>query len=486
MSVLYPSLLPKPFSWIILDDDKVVYPATSMPEAAMVTPPESVFDQLPSEIMGEIFLQCLLRKDYFVRPRSYDAPMVLCGVSHHWREVALSTPALWSSISVLFIHGQLRPNGLLARSWLERSGQHPLSIELVVEGDPRLESLAEVFQIFIPTYKRWRHARFDLCRAGHSALSLFPQNGLPLLEFLDINLESYDFFPRRSMTPFPDHLQHIFDESPRLRSLSWKWTHVKAPSLTTNQFLTELILDSHLAISECLLILSMCPKLEQCTFHNICKISSPKHPLPSIVRYDNLRRLHAETGTPIPTLFQSLTLPSLESLTVLESTRRGLPFDLLGAEQISNMIMRSSPPLKELTLENIPFVEDDLIQLLHSLNTLTVLDLNDEGSSLASRFTDKIVSALATRRSSDKATFLCPKLEVLRLRGCVASTDGIFAGMITLRLEAAISRSGVARLKAVHVEFGHTNLTPMQEHRLDVDVLKNMRAHGLNVRVFVR
>lgn len=504
MSLLL-SFLPCVVPRVIQDHDKALYPATSMPEDAIVTTPEDAFEQLPAEIIGEIFLQCLPHTDYFVRPRRLDAPMVLCSVSRRWREVALSTPALWSSISVLFLNGRLKPNTSLVQSWSDRSGQHPLSIELVVEEeecdslDARdLEILAGVFQILIPAYKRWRHARFNLCSNAHAVFASFPNDGTPLLEFLDINLDLRgvaEIYPEGSAGRFPDYLQNIFHDSPLLRSLTCKGTYVKAPSLfnTFNRALTELTLDCQLATSECLLILTMCPKLETCTFHQICKISSPDHPLPSSVTvasvYHNLRRLRVETGTPIPTLFQSLTLPSLESLTVLSTTQEPL-HDPLGAQAISNMIMRSSPPLQALTLENIPFIEENMIQLLHSLDSLSVLDLNDEGSVGPPRLSDKIVLALAGKRSFDNGTFLCPKLEVLRLCGRVATRDGVFAEMITLRLQAATSGSGVARLKAVHVEFGcvpqYLTSTFMQDRQrpLDNKNLKQLRADGLNVRFF--
>ncbi|KAJ7868299.1 hypothetical protein B0H13DRAFT_1511581, partial [Mycena leptocephala] len=54
---------------------------------------------LPPEILALIFIQCL--PDH-VFPSLSTAPLLLCGICHRWREVVLSTPNLWSSISLYF------------------------------------------------------------------------------------------------------------------------------------------------------------------------------------------------------------------------------------------------------------------------------------------------------------------------------------------------------------------------------------------------
>ncbi|KAJ7678797.1 hypothetical protein B0H17DRAFT_1131104 [Mycena rosella] len=82
---------------------------------------------LPSEIVSEIFLHAL-------DPRSLNtrspAPTVLAQVCGHWREIALSLPALWSTLSLKLNRATVTNRLAMANTWLTRSGARPLSISL--------------------------------------------------------------------------------------------------------------------------------------------------------------------------------------------------------------------------------------------------------------------------------------------------------------------------------------------------------------------
>ncbi|KIK66079.1 hypothetical protein GYMLUDRAFT_158763, partial [Collybiopsis luxurians FD-317 M1] len=86
--------------------------------------------QLPTEILAEIFVQCL-PSDYPVRDPS-EAPLLLTRICRGWRRVALDTPWLWRSLHVYLPQNlssaacSRRIEGVTA--WLERSGSLPTSI----------------------------------------------------------------------------------------------------------------------------------------------------------------------------------------------------------------------------------------------------------------------------------------------------------------------------------------------------------------------
>ncbi|KAJ7896261.1 hypothetical protein B0H14DRAFT_2678872 [Mycena olivaceomarginata] len=82
---------------------------------------------LPLEISSEIFLQSLdpLPKP---QPRARHAPMLLLNICNAWSAIALSTPALWSSIRIDFPCRE-RLTQLLP-IWFQRARNHPLSISL--------------------------------------------------------------------------------------------------------------------------------------------------------------------------------------------------------------------------------------------------------------------------------------------------------------------------------------------------------------------
>ncbi|KAJ7453704.1 hypothetical protein B0H11DRAFT_1621137, partial [Mycena galericulata] len=81
--------------------------------------------RLPSEISSEIFTQCL---PLLVEPGAHNIPILLLNICNTWTDIALSTPALWAAIRVVFP----RPEGFpqLLRTWLQRARNRPLSVSL--------------------------------------------------------------------------------------------------------------------------------------------------------------------------------------------------------------------------------------------------------------------------------------------------------------------------------------------------------------------
>ncbi|KAJ7902844.1 hypothetical protein B0H14DRAFT_3851767 [Mycena olivaceomarginata] len=82
--------------------------------------------RLPLEISSEIFLQTLDAP--FPEPGALRVPMLLLSICHAWTDIALSTPALWVAIDILFPATQ----GLkeLLPIWFGRAKNRPLSISL--------------------------------------------------------------------------------------------------------------------------------------------------------------------------------------------------------------------------------------------------------------------------------------------------------------------------------------------------------------------
>ncbi|KAJ7133408.1 hypothetical protein C8R44DRAFT_772366 [Mycena epipterygia] len=91
--------------------------------------------RLPRDVLQEIFISCLPTKhNAVVHPR--EAPMLLGRVCSYWRNVAHTTPRIWSSIHVLSPPTETPPDIVsafqdLVEAWLERSGSCPLSISFL-------------------------------------------------------------------------------------------------------------------------------------------------------------------------------------------------------------------------------------------------------------------------------------------------------------------------------------------------------------------
>ncbi|KAJ7457960.1 hypothetical protein B0H11DRAFT_203451 [Mycena galericulata] len=98
--------------------------------------------RLPLEISSEIFLQSL---PSLPEPGAHRVPMLLLNVCNAWSEIALSTPALWATIAVVF--PRARGFQELLGMWLQRARSQPLSISFTNDFD---DDVADVV---------WRHGQ---------------------------------------------------------------------------------------------------------------------------------------------------------------------------------------------------------------------------------------------------------------------------------------------------------------------------------------
>ncbi|KAF9258791.1 hypothetical protein L218DRAFT_876250, partial [Marasmius fiardii PR-910] len=96
--------------------------------------------KLPADIWSLIFVQCLPPSEFAVGVIT-EAPLVLTRICRWWREIALSTTGLWSTIHInipikpdnaedewYITKMQARMEGVTA--WLDRSGSLPLGISM--------------------------------------------------------------------------------------------------------------------------------------------------------------------------------------------------------------------------------------------------------------------------------------------------------------------------------------------------------------------
>src|ERR1700685_988533 len=127
--------------------------------------------RIPPEILAKIFVLCLPDDDV-VEVDVLDAPLLLVQICSHWRNIALSTPRLWNSISVDIKFDEVsadytldcRPFGRKhsIEAWLSGSGNLPLSIKIYyIDYDPWPIS-DDFVDIFIPWSSRWSNLHLDL------------------------------------------------------------------------------------------------------------------------------------------------------------------------------------------------------------------------------------------------------------------------------------------------------------------------------------
>ncbi|KAJ3801467.1 hypothetical protein GGU11DRAFT_838067 [Lentinula aff. detonsa] len=100
--------------------------------------------RIPPETLAEIFIHCLPTDSLYAVRNLAEAPLIFTTICRDWRQIALNTPQLWSSLH-FFLPSHLSDDVFSRRMagitlWLERSGSLPLSISFHegYENDPRI------------------------------------------------------------------------------------------------------------------------------------------------------------------------------------------------------------------------------------------------------------------------------------------------------------------------------------------------------------
>jgi hypothetical protein len=260
---------------------------------------------LPNEIVSEIFMHFLAAYPLFPPLTGLRSPTLLTRICRRWREIALSTPALWSAIGTSYNDGiLLKQKAHLFDLWLKRSRSRPLSLR--VSGTDVTEILATV----VPHRARWEDLR----------LCLFPfdlpiiEGPMPLLRYLDLEFWEY---------PAADVL--AFREAPLLRTVI---LHSSAfASMLPWAQLTSLTL---LGIypRECFPVLQKTMNLVHCEL-GVCFDGDNNQPGPDIALPYLESLVISDIDSPGTDLLGTFIVPALRSLKIPEEFLRPSPIDSL-------------------------------------------------------------------------------------------------------------------------------------------------------------
>ncbi|KAJ6468676.1 hypothetical protein C8R47DRAFT_804085 [Mycena vitilis] len=112
---------------------------------------------LPNELVSEIFVRVLPPYPEFPDLIGPSSPNPLCQICRRWREVAMATPELWSTISS-FDNNRHGRELRIFELWLEWSGHCPLSIKIAHDNGAN----KELVNVIIPHRARWQYLKIDL------------------------------------------------------------------------------------------------------------------------------------------------------------------------------------------------------------------------------------------------------------------------------------------------------------------------------------
>ncbi|KAJ7633183.1 hypothetical protein FB45DRAFT_1058147 [Roridomyces roridus] len=320
---------------------------------------------LPAEITSEIFMQFL--PSYPHRPSfvEFQSPSFLLQICRRWRDVALATPALWSTMELLLYnsphHAQQRD---LLKMWLQRSGSFALSIlfdyyKESADDEPLIQECIEAL-----LDHAWRWQDIDITFSFEELCKI--TGAMPLLRSVTIGIERGEERPETPVVLFADApaLKHVdlhASFNPFILTLPWS----QITSLTAKA----------LYVKEAVEILRHTTILEDCTL-NIYP-NEPGPPTDFSIPSLPLRSLRLQCvggGTDeMRQLFRALHLPALQTLLVhegflgpdpvatLSAVRpNGYPqnIEILGARN-SRQVYQAAFPLASLTVVTPPLQEWD-------------------------------------------------------------------------------------------------------------------------------
>ncbi|KAJ7277256.1 hypothetical protein C8J57DRAFT_1061196, partial [Mycena rebaudengoi] len=213
---------------------------------------------LPPEITSEIFVQSLPSHGP-VTPHPSESPLIFLGICRTWRSLALSTPALWTSLDLDVDNDHLafRASGKLepfVETWFHRARTLPRSFGFFGAVDNAYDHpLNRILEKQAPYLRE-----ISVCLDSDSVLNLRDGPPFPVLHHLELGALNCDL--EDTETP-----SDAFRLAPRLQSLSLLSVPPSAFAVPWEQ-LTTLYVQS-LDVEECLSVLRLAPSLREFRYY---------------------------------------------------------------------------------------------------------------------------------------------------------------------------------------------------------------------------
>ncbi|KAJ7140388.1 hypothetical protein C8R46DRAFT_1135552 [Mycena filopes] len=275
---------------------------------------------LPNEITSEIFKHFLPVFPFHTALTGACSPTVLTHICRKWRDIALSTPTLWSAISLKDVRLPFALAVEIADLWLTRSDVSTL-IPRIFEQTARLAELALDI------------TSFDLVATSRS---------MPMLRCLDLRIRVDQHGPLPP-TPLP-----LFSDTPQLlRSVALNDISAVHIQLPWAQLTSVCICP--LFPGQCAPVLRQAPNLLHCqlVFKSngsvLAELTLPV--LESLQLYDDCGLAESGIGD-----LDNLTVPALRDLTISESFLGEDPIDVL-----TRFITKSHCKLQEVCILDVEY-----------------------------------------------------------------------------------------------------------------------------------
>lgn len=442
-----------------------------LPVDSAADPP---INRIPTDLLQKIFLLCLRPNgtfgyvtDYsilnddlngpceYIEARSGKPPLGLCIVCKHWRNVALSTPLLWSNLRspIQEDYGH-HSSARLAEVWFSRSGSAPLTLNF--SGGATHGSKFQPFLSIINSHcHHLQHLRvYSAAEISIDDTLLSTLTPPRILASLSITMP---FISTPCNTGFLAWIRLMLGSS-SLSSFALIATNITASQLPI-PFTQLTCLELGLAVNarEVLEILHASHLLTRFTIYsgelpstmidgNNDHLRLPSFTHTSIVKLE----IHATSWTGragVSLILNNLTTPSLHELSVHGPYGTNYSPDFKEDFNILPFLARSAPPLERLDFTRTGILSAELLGCMQVVSA-TLLRLRVEEKQ---HNPNSIGDTILTRMTAQPDIVpLCPLIEVLYFLRTVDSSDGCLAAMIQSRCFPE-NHPGFATLKGVEL-----------------------------------
>ncbi|KAJ6490619.1 hypothetical protein C8R47DRAFT_1122998 [Mycena vitilis] len=341
--------------------------------------------KLPVELLAEIFLLSLVPQSSIYRVFNSEQDVFrLSQVSAHWRQVAHSTPRLWTT-PVQMRPSLVDPTEAMTKVWIDRSSPLPISVHVLTgrklygRSSPKgyYTRLTSLMRVLLSAAHRWK----TLAMAPEVVHYFLPNHPdtFPALEEVRFLTSEY---------VLNDLDIHIFSTASRLRTFDVRNLKVRDYRTPPTFHMPWTQLETlELSDTAGRATLCLCPNLRHAT------VTVRQVGVQTTQGFPFLKTLHAtfwgtrgtRAALVADAFFTSLAFPALENLTVVMPSfspeRLTIPFTHLQLK---------SPDIRILTLDGVWLHSTELIDVLRSAPCLTQLGVKRSRSAIDDRLFDAL------------------------------------------------------------------------------------------------
>ncbi|KAF8654163.1 hypothetical protein AX16_003692 [Volvariella volvacea WC 439] len=435
--------------------------------AAPVIPTSPMSTLLP-ELLSEVFQHCTDTTSPII-PSSKHAPLLLTRVCRQWRDVACSTPRLWTALRIF-----IGPSGpcreRLTAMWLDRSGSCPLNLSFSAYSTTQS---IPVMEVLVSHAHHWQSIDLDFPLVLYRTLaSLLDQTNRQLSTLHDLRVHVHDM---TEPSVFGVNQLRTFQTARRLSALHLDWAIQGLFAIPYDQ-LTSLNVTCR-TINDLLMIMQECSNLLNL---NIIydRLSAVTHSRPhnaTIMLKLRFLRLYLSKSVNFGVLFDLITTPLLEELQIED------PYHLCPVWPLSSFISlveRSQCSIKKLHLSRLAINDEQLQTTLQVTPNLLELRLQERQRGPWERLTDRILGDLT---NYDDESCLIPNLETIVIERRFTFSVVPFLKMLRSRwwTDECSNKSTrhVRRLIGVHFKPSGNKV----KFKVHLDGLRKLQAEGLKV-----